>query len=714
MRTLRIGPWLVHPARCRMWRGDQSVAVRQQVMEVLVCLARRPGEVVTRETLLSTVWGDVVVSEEGLTVAISELRRLLGDDPKAPRFIETIRKGGYRLVAPVTEVTAAELPDAVPEPDGDQGPVSARRRPRLTWTAVALLAAGLAVVLAGALGLSLGRSPSSAPAVALRETPFTTYPGTEIHPAFSPDGTRIAFAGASVDGESLDLYVKQRNTETALRLTEDPTFEGFPAWSPDGSTIAFSWAVDRHGIAGHEYALATVPAIGGPVRKLVAADSEIRGISWSPDGRWLVYAAGARPDYDYRLWLLAVDTLEKRPLTPALGHEGAETPVFSPDGKTIAYAGGSPFLQDLFLLPSTGGTPRRLTSGQRRIASLDWTSDGEHIVFAAAPTGLFQLWRVAVADAATTRVPVPSEMAARPALSRRGDQLVYQKMGYQCDIWRFRLDRPDGESLPAVRLIASTRTDREGRISPDGTRVTFISNRSGNPELWLCDLDGGRPRQLTAFDGPYLTGPRWSPDGRQIAFTVLDQAGFFTIYRTAVEGGVARRVTAVDRHHRLSRWSRDGRWLYTLSQVAGAWQIRRRRPDGSDGQGVVPVAAELFYETVDGRSLIYLKNDASGIWKWSLADESEECLVDRLTMAAWLDPVVVEAGVYFLDVERPVGRIVFYDFANGELIPVGELPGFRDYMHTHFAISPDGRWLLCDRASYGNGADLIMVEGFGS
>ncbi len=71
-------------------------------MQVLVCLAARPNEVLSRQTLFDVVWADSVVCEEALTRTISELRRVFRDDTKTPRVIETIRKGGYRLIAPVT------------------------------------------------------------------------------------------------------------------------------------------------------------------------------------------------------------------------------------------------------------------------------------------------------------------------------------------------------------------------------------------------------------------------------------------------------------------------------------------------------------------------------------------------------------------------------------------------------------------------------------
>jgi DNA-binding winged helix-turn-helix (wHTH) protein/tetratricopeptide (TPR) repeat protein len=97
----RIGDCLIEPRQNRIVRGEAEAHVEPRVMDVLVCLAQRAGEVVSRETLNQQVWGNVVVTDQAVTNCISELRHHLGDDRAANRIIETIPKRGYRLTAPV-------------------------------------------------------------------------------------------------------------------------------------------------------------------------------------------------------------------------------------------------------------------------------------------------------------------------------------------------------------------------------------------------------------------------------------------------------------------------------------------------------------------------------------------------------------------------------------------------------------------------------------
>ena len=107
--SFRLGSWVVHPELNSMTstiEGEslsvEEVRIEPRVMQVLVHLAQHPGEVVPREQFIEEIWNGVFVSDEVLTNAVKELRKALKDDPKSPRFIQTVPKKGYRLIAPVS------------------------------------------------------------------------------------------------------------------------------------------------------------------------------------------------------------------------------------------------------------------------------------------------------------------------------------------------------------------------------------------------------------------------------------------------------------------------------------------------------------------------------------------------------------------------------------------------------------------------------------
>jgi DNA-binding winged helix-turn-helix (wHTH) protein/TolB-like protein/Tfp pilus assembly protein PilF len=135
-----IGDWSVEPALDALQRGGESVRLEPKAMELLVALASRPGEVVSREELLSTVWPGVVVGDEALSQAVTKLRKALGDDVRAPTYIETISKRGYRLIAPVKPLATGPAAETAAAPA--QAKSRLRERTPLIGLFLALLAMG--------------------------------------------------------------------------------------------------------------------------------------------------------------------------------------------------------------------------------------------------------------------------------------------------------------------------------------------------------------------------------------------------------------------------------------------------------------------------------------------------------------------------------------------------------------------------------------------
>jgi DNA-binding winged helix-turn-helix (wHTH) protein len=112
LHDFRVDGWLVQPRLNRLVRGETSIRLRPQLLEVLACLAVEPGAVVTKDQLLATVWTGRHICEAGIARCVAELRQVLADDARRPRIIETITKRGYRLIAPVVHDTSEQSPAA--------------------------------------------------------------------------------------------------------------------------------------------------------------------------------------------------------------------------------------------------------------------------------------------------------------------------------------------------------------------------------------------------------------------------------------------------------------------------------------------------------------------------------------------------------------------------------------------------------------------------
>jgi Tol biopolymer transport system component len=537
--------------------------------------------------------------------------------------------------------------------------------------------------------------------------PFTTFPGQEVAPTFSPDGSQIAFAW-SPEGpqDQFDLYVKVVGSEKPLRLTTSPATFIFPSWSPDGRQIAFArMAPEGSGVF-------LIPALGGPERKV--ADSAFTyyvemPLSWSPDGKLLVYQGDpAHGSAGRGIVLLDVAGLTKR----SVGHPSPDclatwVPVFSPDGRSLAVACRvSNAVNDLFVLPVAGGAGRRVARAGD-FEGMSWTADGTSLLYASDG----DLWQAALAGDAPERLLAGGDMAM-PAISRDGRRLAYgRRRVFNANIWQVALETPTRASGAPERLVSSSLTQANPAFSPDGRRLAFESNRLGTLEIWVSDADGSNASPLTAFGGPSTGSPKWSPDGRLIAFDSRAE-GRANIYVVRPDGGELRRVSTGVSDSSVPTWSIDGKWLYFAGNVDGAERIFKIPVEGggatqiTKGLGTRPVVSS------DGGRIYYKSPGKAEIWSVSTGGGDERrlsgmpSLPDEFLWGGW---TVSASGVYFINSQPRLG-IDCLDFKTSRVIRVVDLPG-RPAPWTQLAISSDGRRLLCAQVD-SIASDIMLIDNF--
>jgi Tol biopolymer transport system component len=666
---------------------------------------------------------------------LSTLSAILRDEPKpasqivegVPRELDRIisrclRKSPERRFQTMADLKVA-LEDLKEESDsGTLGVVSAvprRQRRRLAWT-VALVA--IIGILAGTLWFL--RPPSKAPAAALNPVPLTTYPGFQSEPSFSPDGNQVVFSWDGEKQDNFDIYVKLIGTAgPPLRLTTDLLHDYSPAWSPDGRYIAFLRDLDN----GKAVVL-LVPALGGPEHRVVEVYSQrslavsLPGpyLSWLPDSNSLVISdRGSSPSEPFALFVVSIETGEKRrltsPRTQLLGDSG---PAFSPDDRALAFTRSAGVNNsDLYLIALSDGfkplaEPRQLTFGSPAVTSPTWTADGHEIIF--ANTGMQpSLWKIA-ARTSTKRPDQPRPLEAlgqsifNPATSRRRNRLAYMHHIFHASIGRIAAPRASGKSPldgSGVRtLISSTRYDVLPRFSPNGSRVAFVSDRSGHPEIWACNSDGSNAVQLTALGAPWVFDPRWSPDGERIVFD-SDAAGGFDIYVVGANGGKPQRMTSDPAEAANPSWSHDGRWIYFDSARAGAQQVFKIPANGGEAIQVTRDGGFAPLESPDGKSLYYTKTlEATSVWKIPSEGGQATKILDGLSWYPNL--AIAEAGVYFVPLQRRTS-IQFLSFATNQIRSV---VNFEKRLGS-LALSSDGRWILFDQIDQ-EGTELMLVENF--
>jgi Tol biopolymer transport system component/DNA-binding winged helix-turn-helix (wHTH) protein len=589
--SARFDSFQVDLSSNELFRSGVRVPIQEQPLQVLRLLLEAEGRVVTREQLCAALWPEntFVDFEHGVNTAVKKLRQALVDSAESPRFVETLPKVGYRFIVPVEWVADASgksAPSRVvslgpprPKPVPPLAAAEQVHRPAGRLWRIAPLAIGL--LLLAAIGGYFLRPRLQPQPDKLTIVPFTTFPGFEIGPSFSPDGNQIVFAWFGYEKEyQFDLYIKQVGQERVVQLTHHPaTFLG-SAWSPDGRFIAFMRYVYGDPGASGVY---LISPLGGSERKL--ADITVLGswepiaVSWSADGKWLAFPKGSSPSRKadsslehFSIHLVNVETAEERVLPdPTPDCVNTWQPTFSPDGKYLASVCVlTEGVAKIYVQTPDGNQAREVADAwsSEGFSGIAWAADSQSLLYSPD----HHLWRVSLAGGKPERLIFAQDVES-VAVARTGNRLAYAQVRHPGNIWQLELANETKPADPPTKLISSSRGDAGAHVSPDGRRVAFQSWRSGAPEVWVCDRDASNPVQLTLFGGPEIGEPRWSPDSRRIVFD-LRASGNAELYIVNVDGGPPKRFPTGTANASSPVWSADGHWIYFNTERPDAiWKV---------------------------------------------------------------------------------------------------------------------------------------------
>ncbi len=704
------------------------IRLQEQPFQILALLLEKPGEVVTREELRDRLWpADTFVDfDNSLNSAVKKLRQALNDDPEVPRFIETLPRRGYRFIAPLrngshtavsgSDVSGLGLDRQNSSQSSSEGPRASVASPTSqahSWRLWVAGAVGFALALAFVAWFRPSRGGSLADLAPIRLVPLTSFSNEFSKGSFSPDGNQVAFAWeGDQHEEGVDIYVKQIGIEKPLQITRRFGNNFFPVFSPDGRYIAF-----LHGSHGELPGIFVVPALGGPPRRLhdFAPGADCNpGLNWSPDGKFLLFPdrLADEPCSVRRLNLEDLSVLQVSfPPIPSTGDWDAQ---YSPDGKSIAFIRNTKDVEDIYVMPASGGPPGRVTFDDRLMSGLAWTPDSKELIFSSNRGGAsWGLWRMPAGGGTPQRVSVGSERAYMPTTSLKGNRLMYASGFWNENIWRVPIGAGHHLGKPE-RIISSSMQEEGPQYSPDGKHIAFQSTRSGNFEIWRSDADGTNLVQLTSFGGPLTGTPRWSPDGRQISFDTRP-GPHPNVHIVSSDGGPVRRFPNETSDDGVASWSRDGRSVYFASNRGGEWQVWKRTADGGKPLAVTKNGGFDGLESPDGKSIYYTKFNEGGIWQVPIDGGHEIKVVDDPPKSYWGYFAVGPDGLYFVgDTGTPAKHrpgFKFFDFATHKITVMGDMEKAPFEGAPGLSVSPDGKYLLFVQLDEARNS-LMLAENF--
>ena len=438
-----------------------------------------------------------------------------------------------------------------------------RAKPVLAAVAAMVLVA--AIVAAGYWYLYIRKDPAAVDWSEAQSVQLTDHPGTEYFPSISADGKMFVYA--SDERGQFDIFTQRVGGKARQNITDDsPVDDTQPALSPDGEHIAFRSERTPKGIY--------IMGASGEEPRLIS-DVGYHP-AWSPDGKEIVVSSFGRDQPTVRagsirhsLMIINVATGLRRELTST----EASFPSWSPNGQRIAYwfYTGTYGRRDIATVAASGGEPV-VVAKDLAVSNWNpvWSPDGKYLYFVSSKVGTMNFWRVRIDESSgrvlgePESVPSPSKYSRHLTFSNDGKRMIYVQTNNQANIqglnfnlaggtvdgapfWITQGDREvsraelstDGSKF-VMRLVGRTQDDivtvdrrgeewhevtndepfdRYARWSPDGRQVAFSSDRNGGGQVWVANSDGTGMRQLTFTSDPEMaTGfPIWSPDGKRLA-----------------------------------------------------------------------------------------------------------------------------------------------------------------------------------------------------
>lgn len=530
--------------------------------------------------------------------------------------------------------------------------------PSQPWKKLAA-AVALVVVAAGAGAALLQRNKSELTLPVSYPRPLTTLRGDETNPSLSPDGQVVYFSWAR-DGKERDICRIRPGEQAPTCLTSHPAGDTEVKCSPDGKLLAFL----RDGDGGRNSVM-LIPASGGA--EVTIGEGYFNSLAWSRDAKMLVASDADGPGIGHNLRVLKLAERTWREVTKTPESTlGDVYPSFSPDGKELTFVRFINRAKAQVLAVSIDeevrplSSPRVLVELSGDIRHPVWSDDGKSVLFLFGTPSNHSLWRVpAMGDRPAQRLPEAGINLSHLAIA--GRTLVMTRAFSDSDIWRSDMATPGGPVVKTVRLAGSTHVDEEPRISPDGQRVLFESDRTGEPQYWLSDIDGNRHRQITNFPKASFPALKWIPGHSELLLTGLFQ------------GSQALRLVDLDlkdlapmrelpfQKPLLIGVSRDGKFCYLTALRTGRVKILRLSLETLQATEVAEASAVSAIESHDGKTLYYCSRQASlGLWRVPVTGGQPERVLENVHRRSF---AVGRSGVYY--VSRANDRAIAYrDFQN--------------------------------------------------
>lgn len=598
--------------------GDHHLEPR--LMQVLILLVSHAKELVTREQFITDIWANNWVGEEALTQAVSRLRKVFGDHPTKPAYIQTVPKKGYRLIAKV-ELDRSNIP-----------PVSKDIQPQgsglLRFNAVAILIGCLFVLLMANTFRKKERMSHTSSSLT-QFSHLTSMPGLELQPSLSEDGQFLLYA-KQINGR-FQIFLKDLVTNQIAQISQLNGNNLHPFWLSDKQSLGF---INVEKGQAKVYLKAVEAISPQPLFDLPISNGV--NLDYSADQNKILYAH-------------PVDTNKYAAFEFHLETEGAK-PIFSlqqeifsirysPDGSTIAYVSGldDGCKQAIYLFDTKQQLHHLLSDPLDKIFDLDWLDESTLLITAIVQkvNGIYRL------DLRTGSLHLIKEGNIEELQwNNRIKAIIANAYEIDKNIWRKNI-RAEEDTV----FLNPITYEMHPSISPDGKSLAYVSDESGYFEVWLADAQSLNRKKLTNFEAVDIGNPSWHPNSSSLVVSVMDTKGK-NLYRVSINNGHYEKLTNDHFDNHFPSYSDGGTAIYFFSNRSGRNELWHLELRSKKIQQLTTEGAD--YGVVFQGNAFYNQLDSEGIWKQQLSTGKRQQIEIDLSKAGKFNWQLLPQGLFYL------------------------------------------------------------------
>ncbi|AXQ99517.1 winged helix-turn-helix domain-containing protein [Pseudoalteromonas piscicida] len=691
---IKCGNWDVFVDDLVVQLHDEMFKLEPKTMDLLVCLIKNQGAIMSKDALIESVWDGMIVSDHAVTSCIAKLRKVLSQDQSIPVYIETISKRGYRIPKQVyVSVSKQEVAE-----DVSHVPVANNMKLVKILAVLILVLIVVLIVFYSADTLSTVKESHVAekPLKFQGMHPITSLEGPEKTPRASPDGKFISYLSFNLDEKRWDINISLSSSREIVYSILGVSEFTAPAWSFSSDRIVF------HRV-GEDYCEIYIAALheGTWSEKSVYTCelfSHAMDFAWDKKPELIYFNEKPYLTEPAAVFQLNLNTGRKVQVTnPIVSGFGDYRLNYSYDLGLLYFLRNEHWKKstDFYSLDPLKREIKHLFKKDRLIKYFTLTEAG-YPLFSSSKYSFDYFDLLTMKQHSAYRASFPVK---HPQIFAGDEKLLFMVesiKGRDLEIFSHNKDVPSS----LLKALNTSRDDYSPRFANNTGLLAFISNRNGSPQVFIVDMQGKLISKSKLIEGVHPTDLVWSADDSKVLF-LFEQ----DIYSIDVNTGEHKVTKLYQPYYAFSDVTQDGHSYYLSSDHRLDWQIYKIY--GGKVEQVTDKGGYYGIESDDGKYLYFSKFRTKGLWRKDIEADKEELVIPDIDLLNTGGFQILGKYIYYKENTKD-GFIVFqFDTENDGLMQFANIKGEID---KGFSVSFDGKYIIYTNNMTEVESDIVMAE----